>query len=854
MAVDLLAVADGNLTAAATWGLADATGTLISTNTGTTTLTVAVLDSATFTPGAITVVGVALRLGSRAAGSPSNTVTVTLRNSTDAVNVISVTANVSDLPVSATGAANEGGWHYFKFSAAQLLIAGKAYLIRVNLSATTTAVALCTNGVANNWQRVLVTSTTQAPVAGDDMYLAQTLDGAANPATVTARSVTMDSTAATDYGRASTNTYTPSLSISKACTLVYDTGALNYILRQSGSLVVFASGTLAMGTVATPCPRTATYVLEFDNAADGQFGLIIRNLGNLTAQGQSRTAAKSFVQCKLNGDEAAAQTTLSVDIDTGWLSGDEIVIAPTGTTSAQFEKRTLNGNAAATTIDITAGLTNAHSGTSPTQAEIILITHFVKIRSVSSTNMSFTQYDATSVVDMDWVEFQYLGVQFTPVGLAINTTTGSFALSFACIKDGDASPITTATNADNFSIQDLTLTGNSTLTNTAGIAISATTGTNWSLKRITSIGGGQSGGSHFNMSDLNGTIQDLVCAGGSFGAGINLQDIVGFNWTVAGFTGHSLGSSIPAILCSVAGVKDGTFTNVNVWRNGGGFTGGIHFTGCVLMGLTLDTGKIFGNSGAGIMCRANNTQVSGLVCKSIDFAGDTTNAQPRGVHIDPNGPASILPDWRFENCTFGVTSGIMVAHSTADFDILSAGNSYVTITLINCKLASATEVTTTALPNTNNGSYIRSLQHDQTVNHKIWARWGTVNYETATVDVAPAAIKMTPSSASVKLDSSANTRGRGFVVPIDSGQSVTISVRVQKNVAYNGNQPRLIRKSAPQLGFLTDAVLATMVGGAGVYETLSAATGAVSALGVLEFVVDCDGTLGDAFVDTWVAT
>src|SRR5581483_6899289 len=89
MANTLIATANGNLTSSSTWKTVDATS-LLDSEASTTTLTTTPTDSSTFTPGAITIDGIAIKLSSRAA-SPSGTITVTLRNSSGGSDVTSVT-------------------------------------------------------------------------------------------------------------------------------------------------------------------------------------------------------------------------------------------------------------------------------------------------------------------------------------------------------------------------------------------------------------------------------------------------------------------------------------------------------------------------------------------------------------------------------------------------------------------------------------------------------------------------------------------------------------------------------------------------------------------------------------------
>jgi hypothetical protein len=99
-----IAAANGNFTAAATWGVGDTTA-LISSNTASTNLSTSDQTSANFIPGAITVDGVALHLHSivNTGAMPTQTITVTLYDATGAANVVSLTYQCSALPAIGTG-------------------------------------------------------------------------------------------------------------------------------------------------------------------------------------------------------------------------------------------------------------------------------------------------------------------------------------------------------------------------------------------------------------------------------------------------------------------------------------------------------------------------------------------------------------------------------------------------------------------------------------------------------------------------------------------------------------------------------------------------------------------------------
>ena len=846
---DLVALTTGNFTAAGTWGLVDAASKLISTNTGSTALTTGTLDSATFTPGAITVIGVVLHLARRDAGTPTNTLTVRLRQSVAAIDIATVVVNVSDLPVSATGGSSEGGYHFFKFSAPVVLLAATTYVIRLQLSATTTPVSIATNGTANNWQRLLVTGTTQAPAAADDLYLAQPFDGVASPATPGTLVVTMDSTTATDYG-VSVNGYTPALSVSKGCTLAYGAvAATSYILRLSGWMGVYREGTFTMGTVVTPCPRDSTMVLEFDCPSDGAFGLGVKAGGTVIAQGQSRTAGKSVIQCKLAANASAGATTLTVDTDTGWKNGDVIAIASTSTTYTQHEQRTLTADAGTSTLDV-AALTNAHGGTAPVTAEIILLTHQVKIRSVSSTFMSSVYLEGTVTIDFDWVEFQYLGSSAMEGIHGDISATATFSVRYCSFRNSDAATfyIQSATHTG-WTVEDVVIYA--TLT-TSAFRIFATSGSGWTLRRCTVMGCGNTTGSYgFSIEDMNGTMSDLTVTSCNYGAGLALADAAARNWTVNNIVVHSCNTTMSGIAADL-NIGYGTISNFTLWRGGGSGRGGIRLGGgAKQQNLTFRNGRIFGWANTAIYFDA------GLLCNflfdSVHTSGDTS-APSNGAIYWGNDAAAIpaYVNMRFENCTFGVATGIYVAHSSQDMSIGGTGSgAYIAANFVNCIFASAVEFNATQnlmLPT----SYIASQQHDQTVNHKVWTPTGTMTYETTTVDVSPS-LKITPLSATAKIESNASLGGRGFLVAFDSGQSIDVSVKVQKDASYNGNPPRLIQKANPGIGVNADVVLDTHSAAAGSFETLTGTTAAATADGVAEFVVDADGTVGNCYVDTWTA-
>lgn len=840
---DLICTADGNLTAAATWGLVDSTSKLVATGTSTTALTTGNQDSATFTPGAITVDGVALRLAARASGSPTNTLTVVLRNSTDALDVVTTVLNVSDLPPAVT-ADEDGGWFFVKFASSQLLVAGKAYLIRCSLSSTSTAVSLFRDATTANWQRMLRTTTTQAPAAGDDMHIMGEYAGGGG---VTSRTVTMDSTASTDYGSANTNTRIPAFTISKGGTLAYATAsATNYVLRVSGHFTLHSGATFTIGTTGTPVPRDSTAVLEFDSTntsqTTGAFGLMVYNGATFTAQGLSRTSGKNVFYCLLNTDEAAGQTTLGVDTDTGWLNGDEIAIASTTRTYSQSEARTLSGDAGASSLTVSAGLTNAHGGTAPVQAEVVLLTRNVKIRTTNSSFPGYINAWDTAVVDMDWVEHQYMGAGSPVVGMKCAVAAGSSGSVNVqyCSYRNTLGYIFYADQADS----DLYTFSNNVAWSQGGnlsnilVRVGTTSGTNWTVSGNVCVGG-SNGVTAFQIDDVGGTVTNNRASG--YASGFNFSADDNAFGTVSGLVAHSnVGTGFT---WNAGACVRRTFSNLTAYRNssqGFIFNGPASSTQAPWSAVRIENLTAFGNT-------TTNVEFTGYMLNCVmsgwNVNGDTTFATTNGILW--SGGSNRLHGVRFDNCNFGVASGILTTH-TNDVNL----NSSATVfwwEFWDCVFASGTEWANTG--SILIGSALRSSKHDGTATrYKTQFYEGTVEDEQTIYDSAAPSAKLTPTAGAT---SAFRFEGVRSYAAVNSGGTVTFSVRVRKNASYSGSAPRLVAKANPAIGIDTDTVLDTHTASADTWEELTGTTAAASGDGVIEAVVDCDGAAGSIYVDNF---
>lgn len=814
----LLATASGNLTSSSTWKTVDTTS-LLNSEAGNTASTTSYVYSSTFTPGAITVDGIAVKLASKTSGG---TISIELYNNTGAASVKTVTANIADL------ASAGNGWHFFKFDASTLLLAATAYKIGFKTSSTGTA-TLYRDGTAGNWSRLLRTTTTAAPAAGDAMHICGEITGAGS---VTALTVTMDSTATTAYGNAGTTDATASFTINNGGTLTYGTAAAtNYVLRLTGIMRIYGGGVVSIGTTGTPIPRDSSAVLEFDcSSTDGKYYIYVDNGGTLNAQGLSRTSGKNIDRCYLNGDEAAAQTVLSVNTDTGWLNGDEIAIAPTTRTPTEAEQRTLSGGAGATTITVSSGLTNAHSGTSPTQAEVILLSRNVKIRSLSATYRTYIKTNTSATIDLDWVEMRYVGLTSSGAIIFTTATGGEVRCNNCSFWDGNMLFSCSTASANNFHIVDCVVYNFVSL-GTINATTSSWTFDNIWIIRVTTTSTG------WTFSGEGGTITDIIVCGASSTGSSTVGSVLFSDTrpigTRSGITVHSSSSGIVFYISGTVG-KLGDYYSVNSWRNG---YSGIEMSGA---SIVIDGGLVFGNTTANI--RTNSSYNFKL--KNLTVSGDTSFSTTNGIVVD-----GIAANCRIEKSTFGVASGIYTTHTT-DVSWTVSTIYLQSLYLIDCVLASSTELTSTTGASSNLGMIYHHNKDQVAGVHKVSGTYQTIESDSTVYNTAAPSMKITPGHASIK-SQSATPDVRGMVAPVSSGATCIASVYVRKDASYNGNQPRLMVRSCGAAGITSDTVLDTMSVGTGSWEQLSGTTSAVSGNCVLEFYVDCDGTAGYINVDDW---
>lgn len=816
----LMSNSTGNFTSAATWSLIESTTfpqTIAVQETGTTASTTTFVSGSSFVGINATSDGIALKISTRIA---TGGFSVRLAIAGLPVANTTVAVNVTDIPLGI-------GWVFFKFTAPVNILAASTYTVQIISSTASQVTLFRKSATAGDWTYALRTTTTQAPAAGDQLITAGELT---LPGSSSAFTVTMDNTTSTLFGPAVAGA--AALEVNSNSTLQYGTSAsTNYNLRLAGSVYINNMGTLTIGTGAIIVPSTSTAKLEIVGVSNVQYGIEVRS-GSIFKSGGSIITNNAL----LAADATIAATSLTTNVATGWKSGDVIAFASTTRTRTEAESKALTANAVGTTLTV-AALTNAHSGSSPTQGELINLTRNVKIFGTSNILNSYINIISTSTVDLQSTEIYQMGsATFNKRGLDIGTTTGTCVMNNCSVHDNT---ITSAYGIYlNSTANNNTTISNCVIYNTAaqGIFQTATAGTNNILNQIIVIAAAQNAvSSGISLLRLNGTVTNLT-ATSCQGVGILLTDSVSpIFGTINNLVAHS-NSTVGIQISSVIGQQNNpmaSFTNLTSWRNATiGIVASNSFT------FIADTVTAFGNTTSNLAL--GTLECGNIVMKNMTINAGAVLACPIGVDL-----VSDMQDVYIDNSTFGNTS----THATADMRV-GLANIFDKVVIRNTTLNSTTQIGTPS--NLIEGSFI-SLAKLNTIagNHKTFKKYGIITPDTVIFNKGTPSTRLTPNNAVQKL------QGGIKKVAVPSGQTVTINVFVRKSVigdgtTYNGTQPTLVLKMDSAIGITSDMILATADNTYnGTFKVLTATTPVATDDAVFQFSVDCDGTAGWVNVDDW---
>jgi hypothetical protein len=684
-----------------------------------------------------------------------------------------------------------------------------------------------TTGGSGNWS----STTNNAPWAGGVVPDADDTVIIANGHTVTID----ESTTTGGTITIGTDTTTAALNIAAGGKLeIMHSIDEDWIIEFRGDCLIY--GTLEIGTVAEPIPAARKVTLELNkDGAAGDYGLIGKAGGTVTIQGASLT----FCWTLLASDAAINATSLTTADSTGWKSGDEIAIASTSRTSADSEAGDLNGDASGTTLTVHGfagtggGLAVAHLGTSPTQAEIINLTRNIKIVSDNTAAKGYVYLETTCEVDIDWIRFSYLGSNAAyKYGVTIGTTTGHLNIN-GCSGDNNYSHFNCGTaTLNNWTITKFV----GYVTASYGFAMGRAIMTNSSILIDDCVIMDKAAAGTYAMicSALYGTVTHIRLCGCNYGfnaPGLSLgnpsQKITG-DWH--GFVVHS-GASMGFIF---GYALRGYVRDILVWRmtNAGIAVGGSDYT--------IEDIVAFGN-GSNISLAGQGTIIHAVA------NGDSTFASSIGV--DLNNFSGIIID-----SDIGTASGIKTTHGY-DISVPNA-QGHCAAVLVNTILGSGAKIRQATLGRNAYVAYHKLGGSEGADGVQMYG--GQIEFDSTAGNYktdAPS-IKMIPAIAAATeayvLDSA--PLSQGFIVPIDNADTITVTVWVKKSTSYNGSQPRLVMRRNDIMGITADTVGDTMTEAVDTWEQLTYTTAAASENGMLEFIVQCDGTAGYVNVSEWAVS
>lgn len=809
---------DGNFATAATWkNVCTGTGALQTTisntvNTGVNYTTIG--WSATFTVTNTEVIeGFAMYIKRQ---GTTGTLTVALSDDNGVTATREVTVNASDVP-------DQYSWVFFKFGSTLTADGGSDYRVSIKNSTGGSGASIYRSSTAADWCRILREDSAPGSLSASDVfYIMDDLTGAGAKTTNT---ITMNNTATTDWGAITVG----------LGTLTFGTSAsTNYYLKTSGDLNVWGGGILNIGTTGTPMPSTSTAVLEIDPTSDGEFGLKINDGATLSVQGASMTRVWDL----LATDEAVNSTSWTTANSTGWKDNDQIAIASTTRTPGETELGALNGDASGTTLTVDGfggtggGLAYAHSGTTGTQAEIINLTRNVKIRSATSTLMTYVYIAATATVDIDYGEFYYLGENATGKrGIEIATTTGNCSIQYSSVHDTeDWGLYLVSASGSNIAIDNNVFYNLNTAkaTNLRGVLVTATSGTT-SIQNNVFLGLQSANSAHSIYFADNG----LTFSGNR----------------MAGFTE---GTGSCAVIYAEAGTLGTCDDNITHSHDGYGWG---YSASVIPGGAACDNLYMWFTAGTyGLY--STQSSYEEIVISNSTFVGAGTTASILGYGrltlnnciMDSHAThtsnyavflSNISTVIRLNNCTLGGTTAFAAGGISAGVQ----GKAY----LYNTTIADSTEVA--GMSGTTTESFIRSHKHDTSgTTYKNWFKTGTIDSDQTTRHTASGySWKLTPSSATLKLVFPGPSIFDTYKVAVNASAAVTITAYVYKDSSYNGNAPRLVLVGG-YIGGIANDVTDSLTVAAENWEQLSV-SGTPNEAGVVEFYLDADGTAGSVYID-----
>ena len=791
--------------------------------TSGTTLTTTFVSSGTFSPSSnINIEGVAIKPTTRVGSS--GTMSIRLLAGGTAYSGSQVVVNVTDIYSIPSVAVPSFYWLYLAFPTVIALTAGVTYSVQARTSQATQVSLGYSTTPTTNWIRAIVTTTTASPANADTLIIAGPHTEPGSSSSVT---ITFDNTSGLTFGGGVASF--SAIEVGKNGTLNFQTSPnTDYRLLCNGNINIGAGGIFTIGTAGNPIPSNSSAVVSFTMSSANLFQINVRQFGSFYTYGATKSA-----RALLGTNASAGVSTITASSTVDWNRNDRIVIAPTTNSSSAFDLRTMSTTSSnSTTIAISPTLSNAKTIWANTECEIINLTRNIRIVGMSSSFDCIHTYNGRNVViDSDYTE--YFNSVWSNSLVDTSTSSVSFvgcsfwnSTSRVALNDTNISLSTFVTIDDCVLHNVLSLNSNS-------VASIVATPSNLIIRDVWGI---RSVSHWVNLYGQDSFTMDrcrwIASAGSAFSVGNNstnnnpiyIRSCVMKCSTVAGFNfPNGAFANFPYL---------NDISNNKIYLNA---QYGINYSPTVgqAYGWYFYYTEIFSNATSNI----NLTYAADFKMIGATLYGGPTQTSPIGVRC-----TSTLTPIEFHDVS-------MTTHSTADVSFVNSSN-IGQLVFKNSLFGSTTEVNS---PTTLLGkpSYVYSARHDRTEgSHIIWYLFGRLQSDTSIYRTSPRSLRITPLNATGKIESSP------VLVPVKSGETVTIGVWVRRSVvgdgsAHNGNFPRLISKiDRATWGGSLDQILATASSASdGAWQYISGTTQIAIDDSAYQIVVDTDGTSGWVNVD-----
>lgn len=274
---------------------------------------------------------------------------------------------------------NVGGWYFFKFSSPVTLTAATAYTLDVKATTANTVMLGVSGGT--NWYRYLRTTGTGTPSTGDRMIVCGDISPTGSSTSVT---VTHDSTNSTTvFGKFEVGAFGVWSWPSTANTASY--------FKTSGDCRIGPKGKLSIGSSGSPIPSTSSATLDFQTTGIGWF--IASRDSRVEIYGPTKTS-RAYLTSNIAASATSATVTATQgsSVDPGWKNGDEIILAAASPDAApinhwnKWDIKTLTANSSSGLLSFSAN-TYLHDTNSPWVANVRRNIRFVG-KDASSNSLS----------------------------------------------------------------------------------------------------------------------------------------------------------------------------------------------------------------------------------------------------------------------------------------------------------------------------------------------------------------------------------------------------------------------------------------------------------------------------------